>query len=57
MDNVTANSFIHSNVKLKRLNSWDMKYHLMRDQEAIKKIFSYYWDKDSNNSTDYSKCT
>ena len=33
-DNSTANSFIHSEMRVKRSKSWDMKYNWLRDHTA-----------------------
>ena len=33
-DNSTVNSFVHSEMQVKRLKSWDMKYNWLRDKAA-----------------------
>eukprot|EP00957_Ditylum_brightwellii_P172475 13131345-Ditylum_brightwellii.AAC.1 len=34
-DNSTANSFVHSSMRVKRSKSWDMRFHWLRE-EAVK---------------------
>ena len=52
MDNAVTNGFIHSNIRQKRSKHWDMRYHWMRNKEALK-LFRYYWAKGSDNNADY----
>ena len=51
-DNSTANSFVHSEMRVKRSKSWDMKYNWLRDR-AAQKQFHVTWDKGIHNMADY----
>ena len=51
-DNRTANSFVHSSMRMKRSKSWDMRYHWLRENDQ-KQSLKIYWDKGSNNDADY----
>ena len=51
-DNSTATGFLHKNTNQKRSNSWDMRYHWLRERYA-KKQLNMFWDKESNNLADY----
>ena len=51
-DNSTANSFVHSEMRVKRSKSWDMKYNWLRDRTAQKQ-FHIKWDKGIRNMADY----
>ena len=44
IDNSTANSFVHSEMRVKRSKSWDMKYNWLRDRMAQQQ-FHIKWDK------------
>ena len=50
--NSTANSFVHSEMRVKRSKSWDMKYNWLRDRVAQDQ-FTIKWDKGVNNLADY----
>ena len=52
MDNKVSHGFIHSNIKLKRSKSWDMRFHWLRDK-ANQKHFRYYWSPGILNNADY----
>ena len=51
-DNSTANSFVHSEMRVKRSKSWDMRYNWLRDRSAQKQ-FRIRWDKGIHNLADY----
>lgn len=51
-DNSTANSFVHSEMKVKRSKSWDMRYNWLRDRVAQDQ-FNIKWDKGAHNLADY----
>ena len=51
-DNSTANSFVHSEMRVKRSKSWDMKYNWLRDRSAQQQ-FNILWDKGIYNLADY----
>ena len=51
-DNSTANSFVHSEMRVKRSKSWDMKYNWLRDR-AAQQQFHIKWDKGIHNMADY----
>ena len=51
-DNSTANSFVHSEMRVKRSKSWDMKFNWLRDRSAQRQ-FNILWDKGTRNMTDY----
>ena len=51
-DNSTANSFVHSEMWVKRSKSWDMKYNWLRDRMAQQQ-FHIKWDKGVHNMADY----
>ena len=51
-DNSTANSFVHSEMRVKQSKSWDMKYNWLRDRIAQEQ-FNIKWDKGVNNLADY----
>ena len=51
-DNFTANSFVHSEMRVKRSKSWDMHYNLLRDRSAQQQ-FQIRWDKGIHNLADY----
>ena len=51
-DNSTANSFVHSEMRVKRSKSWDMKYNWLRDRVAQNQ-FLVKWDKGIHNMADY----
>ena len=51
-DNSTTNSLVHSEMRVKRSKSWDMKYNWLRDCIAQDQ-FIIKWDKGVNNLADY----
>ena len=51
-DNSTAQGYVNKNMQMKRSKTWDMHLHWLRDKEK-QKYFSVYWDKGSNNYSDY----
>ena len=51
-NNSTANSLVHSEMRVKRSKSWDMKYNWMRDRMAQQQ-FHIKWDKGVHNMADY----
>ena len=51
-DNTTASSFVHSEMRVKRSKSWDMKYNWLRDRVAQDQ-FHIKWDRGSHNQADY----
>ena len=51
-DNSTANSFVHSTMRVKRSKSWDMRYNWLRDRSAQNQ-FKIRWDKGIYNLADY----
>ena len=51
-DNSTANSFVHSEMRVKQSNSWDMQYNWLRDCFAQQQ-FKIRWDKGIYNLADY----
>ena len=51
-DNSTANSFVHSNIRQKRSKSWDMRFHWLRDKEALEQL-NIYWEPGKQNDADY----
>ena len=51
-DNSTANSFVHSTMRVKRSKSWDMRYNWLRDQ-STQNQFKIRWDKGIYNLADY----
>jgi len=51
-DNDTANSFVHSTMRVKRSKTWDMRYHWLRGKLA-KTILKIFWDRGKNNLADY----
>ena len=51
-DNDTANSFVHSTMRVKRSKTWDMRYHWLRGKLA-KTILKVFWDRGKNNLADY----
>ena len=51
-DNSTANSFVHSEIRVKRSKSWDMKFNWLRDRSAQQQ-FNILWDKGTRNMADY----
>ena len=51
-DNSTANSFVHSEMRVKRFKSWDMCYIWLRDCSAQQQ-FKIRWDKGIYNLADY----
>ena len=51
-DNSTANSFVHSEMRVKRSKSWDMRYNWLRDR-AAQRQFKIRWDKGIHNMADY----
>ena len=51
-DNSTANSFVHSEMRVKRSKSWDMRYNWLRDCSAQQQ-FKIRWDKGIYNLADY----
>ena len=51
-DNSTAKSFVHSEMRVKRSKSWDMKYNWLRDR-AAQQQFNILWDKGTRNMADY----
>ena len=51
-DNSTANSFVYSEMRMKRSKSWDMKYNWLR-YRAAQQQFNIIWDKGSRNMADY----
>ena len=52
MDNLVNHGFIHSNIKLKKSKTWDMRYHWLREKQT-RKLFRYYWAKGLLNNADY----
>ena len=51
-DNSTANSFVHSEMRVKRSKSWDMCFNWLRDCTAQNQ-FNIKWDKGIYNMADY----
>ena len=51
-DNSTDNSFVHSQMRVKRSKSWDMRYNWLRDRLA-QQPFQIRWDKGIYNMADY----
>ena len=51
-DNSTAHSFVHSEMRVKRSKSWDMKYKWLRDRSAQQQ-FNIKWDKGIRNMANY----
>ena len=51
-DNSTANSFVHSEMRVKQSKSWDMRYNWLRDRSA-QQHFKLRWDKGIYNLADY----
>ena len=51
-DNSTANSFVHSEIRVKCSKSWDMKHNWLRDRTAQNQ-FHIKWDKGIHNMADY----
>ena len=51
-DNQTATAFVNNTLKAKRSKTWDMRYFWLKDRVSQSK-FIIYWDKGSNNHTDY----
>ena len=51
-DNSTPKSFVHSEMRVKRSKSWDMKYNWLRDC-AAQQQFNIQWDKGTINMADY----
>ena len=51
-DNSTTTSFVHSEMQVRRLKSWDMKYNWLRDRVAQQQ-FNILWDKGTRNMADY----
>ena len=51
-DNDTANSFVHSTIRVKHSKTWDMRYHWLWDKLA-KNILNVFWDRGKNNLADY----
>ena len=51
-NNSTANNFVHSEMRVKRSKSWDMKYNWLRDRTAQAQ-FHIKWDKGIYNMADY----
>ena len=52
IDNSTANSFVHSEMRVQRSKRRDMKFHWLRDWSAHKQ-FNILWDKGIRNMMDY----
>ena len=53
-NNSTSNSFVYSEMRVKRSKSWDMRYNWFRDRSAQKQ-FRIRWDKGIHNLADYFK--
>lgn len=51
-DYSTANSFVHSEMRVKRSKSWDMQFNWLRDHSAQDQ-FDIKWDKGVHNMADY----
>ena len=51
-DNKTANSFVHTTMRIKRSKTWDMRYNWLREK-ATRKILNIFWDKGIHNLADY----
>ena len=51
-DNSTANSFVHSEMRIKRSKSWDMKCNWLRDY-MTQQQFYIKWNKGVHNMADY----
>ena len=51
-DNYTTCGFENLGMKPKRLKTWDMKWHWLRDKEALDQL-RVYWNKGTNNDSDY----
>ena len=51
-DNYTANSFVHSEMRVKRSKSWDMRYNWLRDRIAQAQ-FNVKWKAGIHNLADY----
>ena len=41
-ENSTAEGFIYKKINMKRLKSWDMRYHWLRDRENQKQFYIYW---------------
>ena len=52
IDNETANSFVHSTMRLKRSKTWDVRYNWLRGAIAHT-LLNVYWDRGKNNNADY----
>ena len=52
MENSTTEGFVNSGMKPKRSKTWDMKWQWLRDKEVLEQL-RVYWDKGTNNDTDY----
>ena len=51
-DNDTANSFVHSTIRLKQSKTWDMRYNWPRGGIA-QTLLKVFWDRGKNNLADY----
>ena len=51
-DNATAASFVTDMLKQKRSKAWDVRYHWLSEQQALKTIF-IYWQQGLKNLADY----
>ena len=51
-NNATAASFVTDMLKQKRSKAWDVRYHWLCEQQAMKKFF-IYWQQGLKNLADY----
>ena len=51
-DNSTTNSFVHSEMKVKRSESWDMRYNWLRNRVAQEQFY-IKWKEGIHNLADY----
>ena len=51
-DNATAASFVTDLLKQKRSKVWDVRYHFLSEQQALKTFF-IYWQQGLKNLADY----
>ena len=51
-DNFTTTGFVNNNMHQRRLKSWGVRHHWLREKET-QKLIRVHWDKGSNNLADY----
>ena len=52
IDNKVTKGFTKNNIQLKKLKSWDIKLHWLRDRQN-RKQFVVSWEKGTLNKADY----